>query len=123
MNCLFILNYFKKENHALCGFVPLIVNYEAVSDQILNILGGIQQPHPRQIIAQYENLDLLILSCGGRGFDGEGMSGSDAIRILKNEKEKIKFAFMLDGGGSVTTVINGKLITKRIDKNGTEFFE
>lgn len=106
-------------NHALCGFVPLIVDYKAVGNDVLNILGGIQQAHPRQIIAQFESLDLLILSCGGRGFDGEGMTGSDVIRILQKEEQKVKFAFMLDGGGSVTTVINGKVITKKIDYNGT----
>lgn len=106
-------------NNALCGFVPLIVDFEPVTKETLNILGGIEEAHPRQIIAQFENLDLLILSCGGRGYDGVGMSGSDVIRILKQEKRAVKFAFMLDGGGSVTTVINGKVITKRIDSNGT----
>lgn len=106
-------------NHALCGFIPLIIDHEPVGDEFLNILGGIQQPHPRQVIAQFDNLDLLILSCGGRGYDGEGMTGSDIIRVLEDEEQKVKFAFMLDGGGSVTTVINGEVITKKIDKKGT----
>lgn len=107
-------------NHALGGFVPLIENHKRVSDGVLNLTAAIQKPHPRQIIAQLDNLDLLILSCGGRGYGGEGMSANDVIRILQEYDKDIKFAFMLDGGGSVTTVINGKLITKRIDGSGTK---
>lgn len=107
-------------NNALCGFVPLIVDHEPVSDDILTLTAGIQQQHPRQIIAQFDNLDLLILSCGGRGYGGEGMSADDVIRILQDYEKDVKFAFMLDGGGSVTTVIESKVITKRIDANGTE---
>lgn len=105
-------------NNALCGFVPLIVDFKPVSDEILTILKGVQEAHPRQIIAQFENLDLMFLSCGGRGFDGIGMSASDVIRILEKEKRPVKFAFMLDGGGSVTTVVRGNLITRKIDKKG-----
>lgn len=105
-------------NNALCGFVPLIVDFKPVSDEILTILKGVQEAHPRQIVAQFENLDLLFLSCGGRGFDGVGMSATDVIRILEKQKRSIKFAFMLDGGGSVTTVVKGHLITRKIDKNG-----
>lgn len=70
------------------------------------------------MIAQLDNLDLLILSCGGRGFDGEGMTAEDMIRILL--ENKVKFAVNLDGGGSVSTVIRGELITKKIDNQGTE---
>lgn len=50
------------------------------------------------------NLDILILSCGGRGFDGDGMTAKEMMKILK--RLNVKFAFNLDGGGSVSTVIN-----------------
>lgn len=70
------------------------------------------------MIAQYPNGDLLIFSCGGRGYGGEGMYASDVIRILSNLN--VEFAFMLDGGGSVTTVLNGERITPMIDNYGTE---
>ena len=46
------------------------------------------------------------------------MTAKDLIRIL-NEMD-VKFAYNLDGGGSVSTIINGERITKQIDKNGTE---
>lgn len=104
-------------NTALTVFVPLIENFESVSEDILTHVGNLSSVNPRQVIAQYENLDLLILSCGGRGYGGEGMLASDMVRILL--ENKVKFAANLDGGGSVCTVINGKRITKQIDGRGT----
>lgn len=104
-------------NDALTAFGPLIEDYRTVSDEVLKIRGNYSEKHPRQVIAQLGNLDLLFLSCGGRGFDGEGMTAQDVIRIL--QQHEVKFAYMLDGGGSVSTVVNGELITKKIDKNGT----
>lgn len=102
---------------ALTCFVPLVENFESVSEDILTYVGNLSEKNPRQVIAQYENLDLLILSCGGRGYGGEGMLASDMVRILL--ENKVKFAVNLDGGGSVCTVINGKRITKQIDGRGT----
>lgn len=102
---------------ALTAFIPLIQNHKEVDDHMLDLTRNLRLKHPRQIIAQMENLDIVFLSCGGRGFDGKGMTSMDVIRILKNEG--VKLAFMLDGGGSTSTVINGKLITTRIDKHGT----
>ena len=103
---------------ALTAFMPLIENYKPVHDRVLAIPKHGLEKHPRQVIAQFENLDLLILSCGGRTFDGTGMTAKDLIRILKDIE--VKFAYNLDGGGSVSTVINGERITKKIDENGTK---
>jgi len=103
---------------ALTAFIPLIQNYKGVDDSILNLTGAFKAKHPRQIIAQMENLDIVFLSCGGRGYDGQGMTSMDIIRILK--KEGVKFAFMLDGGGSTSVVVYDTLITKKIDKHGTK---
>lgn len=102
--------------NALTAFVPLIENHEMVSDDVLKLRGNLAVKHPRQVIAQYDNLDLLIFSCGGRGFDGDGMTAKEMMKILK--ALNVKFAFNLDGGGSVSTVIKDKLITKKIDGNG-----
>lgn len=104
--------------HALTAFTPLIENHQPVADELLDRVPNFRQKHPRQIIAQMGNLDLLFLSCGGRGFGGEGMTSEDVIRVLMNAK--VKFAFMLDGGGSVSTVIEGELITPKIDAKGTQ---
>lgn len=103
---------------ALTAFIPLIENYKAVDTSLLDLVGNLKVKHPRQVIAQLENLDIVFLSCGGRGFDGKGMTAMDVIRVLK--KEGVKFAFMLDGGGSTSTVIDDTLITKKIDQHGTK---
>lgn len=104
--------------NALGSFMPIIENHKSVDDSVIDVAKHGFKKHPRQVIAQFDNLDLLILSCGGRGFDGTGMTAKDMIRILS--KIDVKFAFNLDGGGSVATVIDGKRITKMIDKNGTK---
>lgn len=106
--------------NALTAFTPLIQNSISVSDAVINLVANQSVPNPRQVIAQFDNMDILFLSCGGRGFDGEGMTAKDVIRILQGLNENIRFAYNLDGGGSTTTVIYGDLITKKIDKNGTE---
>src|SRR5690606_16901988 len=95
-----------------------IENFKPVDAGVLGLTPAFQAVHPRQIIAQMENLDIVFLSCGGRGFEGKGMTSMDVIRILKNEG--VKFAFMLDGGGSTSVVINGTLVTPKIDKQGTK---
>lgn len=104
--------------NALTAFIPLIENHKPVPEKLFKIAGNLIVKHPRQVIAQFDNLDILFLSCGGRGIDGEGMTAKDVIRILK--ELNVKFAFNLDGGGSVSTVIEDKLITKKIDENGTK---
>jgi len=104
-------------NTALTAFYPLIENHEWVSDEVLAVRGNSAEKHPRQVIAQFDNMDLLIFSCGGRGFDGDGMTAKEMMKILK--ELGVRFAFNLDGGGSTSTVIKDQLITKRIDNNGT----
>ena len=103
---------------ALTAFVPLISGHRPVEEGVLDVVANLRQKHPRQVIAQMKNLDLVFLSCGGRGFGGEGMTAMDVIRILM--EKKVKFAFNLDGGGSVSTVVDGRLITEKIDGRGTK---
>ncbi|OJU26797.1 MAG: hypothetical protein BGN92_07200 [Sphingobacteriales bacterium 41-5] len=104
-------------NYALTAFTPLIEKHKAVSQSVLNTVGNYKVKHPRQVIAQYDNGNILVLSCGGRGYDGKGMTAADVIRILS--ALDVRFAFMLDGGGSVTTMVKGKRITPMIDEHGT----
>lgn len=105
-------------NNALTAFGPLIEDFHPASEEALKVRSNYDEKHPRQVIAQFDNLDILFLSCGGRGFDGDGMTARDVIRILQTKG--VRFAYMLDGGGSVSTVVNGELITKKIDANGTK---
>ena len=102
---------------ALTAFIPLIENHRPVSEELFKLTANLIQKNPRQVIAQFDNKDILFLSCGGRGFDGDGMTVMDVIRVLK--ALNVRFAFNLDGGGSTSTVIGDKLITKKIDGKGT----
>jgi len=102
---------------ALTAFTPLIQNHRPVSMEILKTVPNQLLKHPRQAIAQYDNGNILVLSCGGRGFGGEGMTTLDLIRIFS--ELDVRFAFNLDGGGSTTTILNGKRITPLIDNKGT----
>jgi len=103
--------------YALTAFTPLIVNHNEVSDTILSSVPNYKRnTDPRQVIAQFDNGNILVFSSGGRGFGGVGMTAKDVIRILKGKN--VRFAFMLDGGGSVTTVVNGTRITPMIDDEG-----
>jgi len=106
-------------NNALTAFGPLVENYQKASEEALKVRKMYNDKHPRQVIAQLKNMDIVFLSCGGRGYDGEGMTSEDVIRILTELKE-VRFAYMLDGGGSTSIVVNGELITKKIDRKGTE---
>lgn len=103
---------------ALSGFIPLIEHHRIVPDSLFSLRSNFNKKNPRQIIAQFDNLDILFLSCGGRGFGGRGMTSKEVIRILR--KLNVRFAFMLDGGGSVSTVVDGELITEKIDVHGTK---
>ena len=104
--------------HALTAFIPLVEEGEPVSDEVLGLVSHVHDPHPRQVIAQLPDKDLLVLSTGGRGIDGAGMGARDLIRILL--AHGAEFAFMLDGGGSTATVVEGEQITPDFDNHGTE---
>ena len=104
-------------NDALTAFVPLIENYLPVSDTVYNSVGNSTVANPRQAIAQYGNGDILFLSCGGRGYEGVGMKAEDMVRIFSGLA--VRFAYNLDGGGSVTTIHNGMRVTPLIDGYGT----
>lgn len=108
-----------KENgiyNAITAFTPLIEDGLSVSDELLNVRDR-KEKHPRQVIGQLNNKDIIIMSTGGRGVNGKGMTASELVRILF--KHGAVFAHMLDGGGSVSTVVNGVQINRSIDARGT----
>ena len=106
--------------NAVTAFTPLIINHRPVPDEILKMVKNYAKENPRQVIAQFDNMDLLILSCGGRGYEGKGLKARDVIRILQELKDTVRFAYNLDGGVSTTTVVKGQLITPKIDGHGTK---
>lgn len=111
---------------AVTGWTLLISNYEptqAVSDIHAQ----------RQIIGQYGNGDYAIVTCEGRNYDhSDGWTFAEAIPILQGLG--LKFAYALDGGGSVETCIGkkqmntiyegttGRIVSTYIVFNGTDKF-
>lgn len=93
---------------AVCGFMPIIKDYEAVPDTEWNTgIDHYTARAQRQIIGQYANGDYAIITCEGRGFaNSSGWTIAEAQNICI--KLGLKFAYNLDGGGSTSVVIGKK---------------
>lgn len=119
---------------ALCGFCPLVVDYDAVDSSYYDWISHYDQKAQRQIIGQFGNGDYAVITSEGRSFDNStGWTIEDAISVC--QKNNLKFAFNLDGGGSAETVIGkkqvniiyentaGRAVPNYIVFNGTDTFK
>lgn len=100
--------------NAMVGFIPLIQDSKPVPDYIKNSYTATNLKYTRQVIAQKNNNDLIVLTCDGVVLDSKGMTSDDLIRVL-SDLGGVKFAFMLDGGGSTQTVVRNQLINQVTD--------
>lgn len=92
---------------AICGFCPIIVDYNTVSPPTVSNVSHFTQNAQRQIIGQFGNGDYAIITCEGRNFNNsDGWTIAEAQTICK--KLGLKFAYNLDGGGSTQTVVGKK---------------
>lgn len=98
--------------HAVTAFTPLIENSQALNLPEFSTQDVFTKRAQRQIIGQYPNKDLLLLTSYGREASGSGagFNVDDVIRIM--EDEGVEFAYMLDGGGSTGTVVKDSILTK-----------
>lgn len=103
---------------ALSGFFPIIQNGQQVDPVIYSGTTQPMEKHPRQVIAQLANNDILFLTCEGRTRTSEGMTYEDVARILL--ARGAVFAYNLDGGGSSQTVVRGVLANVPIDGGSVE---
>ncbi|ANT44914.1 hypothetical protein vB_SscM-2_047 [Staphylococcus phage vB_SscM-2] len=103
---------------ALTAFFPIILNGEKVDPSVYSSIPNTGEKNPRQIIAQKEDGTILVISVQGRGINGQGMDYEDTYRICS--ELGVKFAYHLDGGGSMQTNVRGSIITNPIDENGTK---
>lgn len=96
---------------AMCGFFPLIVDYENF-DYPTDVPGtqdDAWQHAQRQIIGQFGNGDYFFLVSEGRNYDNSvGFTMADVQRVCK--ALGVKFAYNLDGGGSTQTVIEKRIV-------------
>lgn len=94
---------------AVCGFMPIIIDYDIVPSSEWNNVAHYVDNAQRQIIGQFNNGDYAILTTEGRGFaNSDGWTVSEAQDICV--KHGLKFAYLLDGGGSTETVVGSKHI-------------
>lgn len=118
---------------AVCGFCPIIVDYDAVDASFYNWISHYNQNAQRQIIGQFGNGDYAIVTCEGRGYDNsDGWTIPEAITVC--QKLGLKFAYNLDGGGSTETMLaekpfntiyentTGRIVPTFIVFNGTDTF-
>jgi exopolysaccharide biosynthesis protein len=118
---------------AVCGFMPIVVNYEIVPASEWNSVSHYTQNAQRQIIGQWGNGDYAIITCEGRGYhnsDGWTIAEAQAVCV----KHGLKFAYNLDGGGSTETMLGlkpintiyegttGRIVPTFIVFNGTNSF-
>lgn len=92
---------------AVCGFLPIVVDHQAVSEAEWGSIPSYAEKAQRQIIGQYENGDYAIVTCEGRRFGAsEGWTIPEAQALCL--KLGLKFAYNLDGGGSTGTMVDKK---------------
>lgn len=101
---------------AVTGFFPMIQNSVAVDSAIYGVIGNPNEAHPRNVIAQLPNKDILFLTCEGKTSANLGMTYTDVIRILL--ARGVTTAYCLDGGGSAQTVVRGLMINSPSDDAG-----
>lgn len=100
---------------AVSGFVPIIVNYNNIEESDSSITyptdsaGSVDSQ--RQILGQYNNGDYIIISTEGRNNQGGGFFTVPQLQELCKSLG-LKFAFLLDGGGSTQTVIGQKQLNQ-----------
>ncbi len=101
---------------AVTGFVPIILNFinaESV-DPTIPYISGRTVDTQAQVLGQYGNGDYAIITAAGRGDQGGGFFTAAQLQALCISLG-LKYAFLLDGGGSTQTVIGHKQINTVYD--------
>lgn len=93
--------------YAHTAFTPIIINGHKNND-VFSASSGLSARHPRQVIGQFKDKSLIILTTDGRGYNGVGLNSEQCADILY--REGVDFAYMTDGGGSTQTVIRHQMI-------------
>lgn len=96
------------------GYFPLIYNYDNIDEYESDIAewlvsSAATSDTQRQVLCQYENGDYLIITSEGRGGQGGGYLTFKQTQSLCR-KYGVKFAYILDGGGSAQTVYHDKVL-------------
>lgn len=95
------------------SFIPILIK----DGEKVRLPGAwAKSKHPRTIIGQYANDDLIAIVVDGR--QGEYSAGITLERLQDKLLELgVKDAYNLDGGGSTAMYFNGKILNKPSDGN------
>ena len=110
-------------NNTVSGFGPIISDGKIIvkdDDYSPNTIVS----HPRQVIAQLPNKDLIFFSCDGRENNThtmieKGMTLQEVAETLLDHYD-IEFAYNMDGGGSTSSVVRSHKLNRSMDENKTE---
>ena len=96
------------------GFFPIVYDFEDIDEREPDIAEKMTDAYctgdgQRQALCQYENGDYLIITSEGRGGGGGGFFTFKQMQRLCKQYG-VKFAYMLDGGGSAQTVVGDKAL-------------
>jgi len=103
--------------NAFTAFFPLLTDGVPTDESVYATASpNSMVKNPRQIIAQKQNKDIMIITTQGRGYDGEGLTYAEAMDLCLYHDAV--FAYNLDGGGSTQSVVRGSLLNTPIDSYG-----
>ena len=102
--------------NTVTGFYPILDGEEKPYTTIENTNSNVNEQHPRQIIAQKPNKDLMFITVEGRNATSAGMTYDQMYDLCK--LLGASYAYCLDGGGSTQTVVRGNLLNRQTDNNG-----
>lgn len=97
--------------YACAIFASLIIDGAPVTQTDLRV-------EPRQSIGFTVDNDIVIISCDGRNYESEGMTYDDLARL--HALNGSVNAYILDGGGSTSTVLRGVKQNENIDNFTTD---
>ena len=110
----------KGYNNTFSGFGPLIMEGKKVYTEG-DYSPNSEASHPRTVIAQLPNKDILIFTCDGRITGStlyqKGMTLNEVTEVLYSHYGDIEFAYNLDGGGSSSAVLRSRMLNKPSDNN------
>lgn len=101
-------------NWALIGFEAIIINGQPTQRATPGNTASTDY-HPRSFIAQNYDGSYIIGCTDGRSGRSQGFRLSDIYSFLNNTGYNVKFAYSLDGGGSVALVEKGYRVNDYIN--------
>lgn len=95
---------------SLLGFFPIVIDSKRVTNTYYKPYPfSLNALNPQQIIYRIDS-EIYFLTTNGRTPGQPGLSVNQLIELLI--KKGADFAYLLDGGGSTTTVENGSIVNK-----------